>query len=147
MSLPVRIPTESPQKLTVAGKPFVLIEEAEYRRLILKAGEGFPFPGPDAAGNYPARETLTALIADGIARQRKALGLTQAELARRAGLRQETLSRIEQGKHAPSVPTVDKIDQALRDAERDQAGKMDREPGGVVRKGVKKKGQRKVPAR
>ena len=48
-------------------------------------------------------------------RRRRAAGLTQAELARRAGIRAETLCRIEQGDRSPSVRTVDKIDRALRD--------------------------------
>lgn len=32
------------------------------------------------------------------------------------GIRQETVSRIESGKHTPSVPTVDRLDRALRAA-------------------------------
>jgi ribosome-binding protein aMBF1 (putative translation factor) len=43
---------------------------------------------------------------------------TQAGLARRAGIRPESLNRIEQGKVMPSLPTVEKIDLALRKAER-----------------------------
>ena len=46
------------------------------------------------------------------------------ELARRAGIRVETLCRIETGKHTPSVPTIDKLDRALKQAARQQqAGK------------------------
>jgi transcriptional regulator with XRE-family HTH domain len=44
---------------------------------------------------------------------RKAAGLTQQELATRAGIRQETLSRIESGKHTPTLRTLKKIDRAL----------------------------------
>jgi len=36
-----------------------------------------------------------------------------ANLARRAGIRPETLNRIEQGRNKPSVPTITKIDPAL----------------------------------
>jgi transcriptional regulator with XRE-family HTH domain len=35
-------------------------------------------------------------------------------LAELAGLRQETLSRLESGKHSPTVRTVEKIDLALK---------------------------------
>ena len=42
------------------------------------------------------------------------LGLTQAQLAKLAGIRQETLSRLESGKHKPNVRTVERIDAALR---------------------------------
>lgn len=49
---------------------------------------------------------------------RHRLGLSQAELARRAGIRPETLNRIEQGTRSPSVRTVNKIDQSLKAAEK-----------------------------
>jgi transcriptional regulator with XRE-family HTH domain len=39
-------------------------------------------------------------------------------LAELAGLRQETLSRIESGKHSPTVRTVEKIDRALQQVAR-----------------------------
>jgi DNA-binding XRE family transcriptional regulator len=45
---------------------------------------------------------------------RKAAGWTQAELAARAGVRQETISRIETGKHSPGLKTMAKIDRALK---------------------------------
>jgi transcriptional regulator with XRE-family HTH domain len=46
--------------------------------------------------------------------------LSQRDLAARAGIRVETLCRIETGKHIPSVPTIDKLDRALKQAARDQ---------------------------
>jgi DNA-binding XRE family transcriptional regulator len=74
-------------------------------------------PSPDADGNYAALEALDVIVARQIIRRRRAAGWTQAELARRAGVRPETLSRLETGKHAPNVATVDKLDQALRAAQ------------------------------
>jgi transcriptional regulator with XRE-family HTH domain len=53
-------------------------------------------------------------------RSRRAAGLTQVELARRAGVRPETLNRIEQGKHSPGIATMQKIEQALAGAEGDE---------------------------
>jgi len=47
-----------------------------------------------------------------------AAGLSQRELALKAGVRVETLCRIETGKHIPSVPTIDKLDRALKLAAR-----------------------------
>jgi DNA-binding XRE family transcriptional regulator len=72
----------------------------------------------DARGNYPAAEALQVSIARSILRQRRAAGLTQVELARLAGIRPETLNRIEKGKHVPSVATVDRLDRALTKAKR-----------------------------
>ncbi len=70
-------------------------------------------PKPDKHGHYPARQTLRAMIAHEIADRRKKAGFTQAQLAERAGVRTETISRLESGRHAPNVQTVDKIDAAL----------------------------------
>jgi HTH-type transcriptional regulator / antitoxin HipB len=105
------------QRVMRNGRRLVLLEESEYERLRRKADEWEPLlPEPDADGNYPAREYMRASIAREIVRLRRRLGLTQAELARRAGIRPETVNRIEQGKHSPSVGTVEKIDRALKEA-------------------------------
>jgi HTH-type transcriptional regulator / antitoxin HipB len=82
----------------------------------LKAQAAPVRPTPDADGNYPAAETLRALLAQQLVRRRQAAGWTQAKLAARAGVRQETVSRLESGKNAPNVATVDKLDRALRGA-------------------------------
>ena len=107
---------------TINGKRVVVLEEREYRRLKQKADEWEPLlPEPDVEGNYPAREYMLASIARSIIRHRRRAGLTQVELARRAGIRPETLNRIEQGKHSPSVSTVEKIERALKEAETEEA--------------------------
>jgi DNA-binding XRE family transcriptional regulator len=67
----------------------------------------------DARGNYPAAEALQVSIARSIVRGRRKAGLTQVELARLAGIRTETLNRIEKGKHAPSVATIEKIERVF----------------------------------
>jgi DNA-binding XRE family transcriptional regulator len=73
-----------------------------------------PLPPADANGQYPAIETARVIIARQIIRGRKAAGWTQAELAASAGVRQETISRIETGKHSPGLKTMAKIDCALK---------------------------------
>jgi predicted transcriptional regulator len=79
-----------------------------------------PLPKPDARGNYPALPYARASLARNIIRRRQDAGLTQVELARRAGIRPETLNRLEQGRHTPTIATVDKVDRVLREAQ--QAG-------------------------
>src|SRR4051812_29029278 len=82
---------------TINGARVVLVDEPEYRRLKQKADEWEPLlPEPDEEGNYPAPEALRVLLASDILRRRRRLGLTQVDLARRAGIRPETLNRIEQ---------------------------------------------------
>ncbi len=65
------------------------------------------------SGRRPAAAFILASIAREIVADRKSAGLTQQELAKRAGIRQETLSRIESGKHLPTMKTLKKIDRAL----------------------------------
>jgi DNA-binding XRE family transcriptional regulator len=72
-----------------------------------------PMPKRLANGNYPALETFRVSIARDIVISRKAAGLSQAELARRAGIRAETLNRIEKAKVMPDEATAGKIEKAL----------------------------------
>ena len=104
--------------LTLDGRRYVILPEAEYRQLRGRPADlaGLELPPAGADGNYPALRTMQVLIARDIVRARQRLGLSQAELARRAGIRVETLNRIEAGKHSPSIPTVDKIDRAFKRA-------------------------------
>jgi ribosome-binding protein aMBF1 (putative translation factor) len=105
------------ETMTIRGKRCVAIEETELRRLERLAGRESPLPPlppADAKGNRPALEYIQVSIARDIIRERRSLGLSQARLAELAGLRPETLSRLESGKHSPTVRTVEKIDGALR---------------------------------
>ncbi len=104
------------QTILLEGKPYVVLPREEYDRLstLAKAGELPPLPEPDEEGNYPAVEYARASLARKIIRDRVTAGLSQRELALRAGVRVETLCRIETGKHIPSVPTIEKIDRALK---------------------------------
>jgi DNA-binding XRE family transcriptional regulator len=109
-----------PQTIQLDGKAYVVIERVEYDRLVTlaKAGEPPAYPEGDAKGNVPAKEYLRVSIARDIIRDRVAVGLSQKELAEPAGIRVETLCRIESGKHTPSVTTIEKIDRALRKAKK-----------------------------
>jgi len=105
-----------PRYLTVKGKRMVLLPQGDFEELLRKADLWEPeLPQPDERGLYPL-SVLAVIQACDILRARRKLGLSQAELARRAGIRPETLNRIEQGKNKPSVPTIDKIDRALKEA-------------------------------
>jgi transcriptional regulator with XRE-family HTH domain len=52
-------------------------------------------------------------LAERIARQRRVVGLTQAELAERAEVQPETVSRIERGRHNPSLGLLILLAEAL----------------------------------
>ncbi len=102
--------------ITLNGKAYIVLELAEYERLttLAKAVDLPPLPEPDKDGNVPALPYARATIARHLIRDRVAAGLTQRQLAKLAGVPVETLCRIETGQRTPSVPTIDKIDRALK---------------------------------
>jgi DNA-binding XRE family transcriptional regulator len=115
------------QRIEVEGKRFVLLEEGEYERLCREAGDVGteldpeqlpPFPKPDPRGRLPALEYARVSLARDLIRARKGVGLSQQQLAERAGLRQETISRLETGKHTAHPRTVDKIMRVIEAARR-----------------------------
>ena len=59
---------------------------------------------------------MRAMMAKRIIAARKAVGLSQAALARSARIRVETLNRLEKGKHTADLATMAKINKALDDA-------------------------------
>jgi ribosome-binding protein aMBF1 (putative translation factor) len=110
----------APKTLDLEGISYVLLRKEDYDRLALlaKAADLPPLPSPDRRGNFPAVEYARASLARQIIRDRAAAGWSQRELAKRAGIRVETLCRIEGGKHTPSVATIDRIDRAFEKAKK-----------------------------
>ncbi|MBX3415227.1 MAG: helix-turn-helix domain-containing protein [Pirellulales bacterium] len=112
------------QVVTRGGKRFVLVEEGRWKKLCQLAARGATpvdnllpaYPPADADGNRPAVAHARVSIARKIIASRQAAGLSQEQLAKLAGIRQETLCRLETGKHSPTVRTVEKIDRALQRA-------------------------------
>ncbi len=121
----------SAQHLNIDGKRYVLLPETDYESLCGRAGEAValdesdlpPLPKPDKNGRFPALEYTQIALARDIIRDRKAARLTQTKLAELAGIRQETLSRIESGKYKASVKTIEKLDQVLKKKLRSKEGK------------------------
>ena len=114
----------SAASLTIDGKRFVVMPVDEYKRMRELAREvpdlaGPRLPRPDAAGNVPAVEFAQASIARKLIRDRRRAGLTQSDLARRAGIRLQSLTRIEKGKAFPDSATFNRIIRALERAERE----------------------------
>jgi DNA-binding XRE family transcriptional regulator len=107
------------QSITLNGKRYVVVPQDEYEGL-RKAAQLPPLPEPDEHGNYPAVAYGRASLAREIILDRIRLGLTQRELARRAGIRVETLCRIESGKVTPTITSIEKIDRAIKQIEAGQ---------------------------
>lgn len=105
------------QTLELGRKQYVVIERSEYDRLTVKAAEADalpPLPPADAEGNVPAIAFGRALLARKLITARRKAGMTQSELARRAGVRIETVNRLEKGKHNPDEATFNKLEAALQ---------------------------------
>jgi len=107
------------QMVQIAGKRLVILEESDYLRLCSHNRKSVPsdhlpqLPTRNSSGRRPAAAYILASIAREIITDRKAAGLTQEQLAKRAGIRQETLSRIESGKQTPSLSTLKRIDRVF----------------------------------
>ena len=101
------------QTLRLGEKEFVVIDRSDFDRLMDRAHELPPLPKRDANGNVPAVAYARASLARKLILQRLSAGLTQRDLANLAGVRMETISRLETGKHTPDLATLDKIDRAL----------------------------------
>jgi DNA-binding XRE family transcriptional regulator len=97
--------------LTIEGKAFVILKRSDYEKLKQsKSVERLPaLPKADKLGRVPAVAYARASLARKIITARNDVGWSQKELAERAGIRVETLCRIETGKHTPSISTIDKI--------------------------------------
>jgi len=91
------------QELRVGGRPYVLVPKADFDRLLLEVD----LPRSDAA----------AIAVESVGRdlriRRHAARLTLAGVAERAGIAQETLSRIENGHTNPTIGTIRSILRAL----------------------------------
>jgi DNA-binding XRE family transcriptional regulator len=106
------------QCITLANKEFVIMERKEYERIMAETEADLPpLPEPDEQGLTPAIEYGRILLARKIIRRREAVGLRQADLARKAGIRVETLNRLERGKVNPDEKTLKKILRVLDKAE------------------------------
>ena len=119
-------PKNKPNKVTLNGREYVILPSEEYERLtgLARVAEMPALPEPDEEGNYPAVDYARASIARDLVKQRVLRGLTQRELARLAGVRVETLCRIETGRHTASTATLAKLERALRrPARRKAAGR------------------------
>ena len=66
---------------------------------------------PDAAS--PQRMSLAQSVGRQIAERRKELGISQMELARRTGVQQPVISRLERGQGNPTLELIEALAQGL----------------------------------
>ena len=90
------------------NNPRIEFWQAIYEKLRKKLGKrGLPV---QKRGEYPkSRKELCQLVTDKIRAVRKERGFTQGEIAKRLGISQQLISRIESGKENVSLLTLKKI--------------------------------------
>ncbi len=111
------LPVIDCQRLELDGVRYVILRATAFDLLCEMAGVT---PGDRAADTErltPGLDLDQASLAEKLSRRRRVAGLSQAELARRAGIRPETLNRIERGHSNPDFATIRKLVVALAAAE------------------------------
>lgn len=99
------------QTISIANDELIVIARKEFEALMEKAGI---LPAkPDKNGCVDAFAAIDISIARSLISDRIKRGWTQTELAKRSGVRLETIGRIEAGKHIARRETLLKLDRAL----------------------------------
>ncbi len=101
------------QSIPIANDELVVLSRHDFEMLMEKAGVLPSRPRPRKDGSVDARAAVDVSIARSLVQDRIKRGWTQTELARRSGVRVETISRIEAGKHIARRETLLKLEQAL----------------------------------
>ena len=91
------------QTLEIGRQKLILMPESEYKRLLADAHRG----------TRDAVEFANEAIGRDLRRKREAIKMSQQEVAHKAGIRIETISRIESGRANPTIGTVKRILKAL----------------------------------
>jgi len=101
------------QTLTIGGTRYVLMKESEYRKLIVLPTRTRKTPKGETVETVPALEFATRSMGKKLSTMRQASGMTQLELARKAKVRPETVSRIERGGGNPTARTIQRLLHAM----------------------------------
>lgn len=111
-------PEKTMKTITLDKGTYVLLPKEDYQNLVARAnGVELPaYPPADKNGNRPAMAFGLTSIARSMITRRLNAGWSQEELAKRAKVRPETISRLEAGKHQPQAGTVTRIDAVLTKA-------------------------------
>ena len=83
--------------------------EVPWDRVLYEAEASYPY----YRGNR-GRVEKSGAVGRQVRRLRKIKGMTQAQLARAAGILRPNLTRVESGKHRPSLETLERIASALK---------------------------------
>jgi DNA-binding XRE family transcriptional regulator len=110
------------RRVELDGVRYVILRESAFEWLCRKAGVDQEETSAADDSAQPGLDLDRASLAEKLARRRRACRLSQADLARRAGIRAETLNRIERGHTTPDFATVRKLVVAMNAAEHEDLG-------------------------
>lgn len=100
------------------GVRYAILRENLLKELCRRGGTECSSSQPSTpASELAGMELDQEKLARRLTARRKRAGLTQAELAGRAGIRVETLNRVERGRTMPDFSTVRKLVVAMSEAE------------------------------
>ena len=91
------------QRILLDGKVYAVIAEDEFRALTR------PHTSANTMDELNAFNVSDQRLADRLVKRRRESGLTQKDLAHRAGIRVETLNRIEKGRTTPDFKSIRKL--------------------------------------
>jgi DNA-binding XRE family transcriptional regulator len=91
------------QRILLGGKSYIVIAEDEFCALTQ----------PRGMDELDAFTVSDQRLADRLLQRRQESGLTQKDLAQLAGIRVETLNRIEKGRTTPDFKTIRKLVNAI----------------------------------
>jgi len=97
------------QRVRLDGKWYVIIEETEFRALTQSVNSKSKNDVLDAMNISDQR------LADRLLQRRQDAELSQKDLAELAGVRVETLNRIEKGRTTPDFTTIRKLVNAMNE--------------------------------
>jgi DNA-binding XRE family transcriptional regulator len=97
------------QRVRLDGTWYVIIREDEFCDMTRPNG------GKNTADELDAVNMSNQRLADRLLQRRQEAGLTQKDLAALAGVRVETLNRIEKGRTTPDFRTVRKLVNAMNE--------------------------------
>ena len=107
------------RRVELDGVRYVIVRESVFDWLCRTAGVDEPAAADEEDSGKAGIDLDRTSLAEKLVRRRRACGLSQAELARRAGIRAETLNRIERGHTTPDFATVRKLVVAMNAAEQE----------------------------
>jgi DNA-binding XRE family transcriptional regulator len=107
------------RRVELAGIRYVILRESVYKHLCQMAHVKDVNSTEDETTLLSGYGLDRTSLAEKLIRRRRASGLSQLDLARRAGIRPETLNRIERGRTTPDFATIRKLVIAMNAAERE----------------------------